>query len=158
MLPLLVNLLRATASSARKLAIDHLCSLPTPRPSRAGMPAIEPKWRLVEGSILEKREPFSCLVKQAQPLYSDKSEYQPTTKQLPQRKLKPKGSVITRPPLRPFNPAQPVGSGADPSSQCRVSKWLTTSQPYSAFTNLRYILGYFWGSGPHPGETNHRAW
>ncbi|MBB3354125.1 acyl-CoA reductase-like NAD-dependent aldehyde dehydrogenase [Rhizobium sp. BK049] len=39
------------------------------------------------------------------------------------------------PPLRPFNPAQPAGSGADRQSQCRISNWLTMSQPYSALTS-----------------------
>jgi hypothetical protein len=56
-------------------------------------------------------------------------------------KLKPKGCIPPA-PLRPFHPAQPVGSGADRRRQCRISNWLTTSQPYSALTLCvaRYIL------------------
>ncbi len=41
-------------------------------------------------------------------------------------KLKPKASHP--PPLLPCNPAQPVGSGADPKRKCRVSNWLEPSR------------------------------
>ncbi len=45
-----------------------------------------------------------------------------------------RGTEFTDWPYLQASIGTPVGSGADPSSQCRVSKWLTMSQPYSALT------------------------
>jgi len=45
------------------------------------------------------------------------------------------------PPLLPCNPAQPVGSGADRRSQCRISNWLAMSQTYPALTSYVARLG-----------------